>query len=124
MALGLGYMEYFQLAEDLKRQNRFLLWPAVLCQARSDYANPAGGKLQEKKYIKNFNRLDRFCHQHRLLPMNGRCLRRDMGHEEPFGLHYLVSETKTGARNFFASFEEFKHAIDVHMEKKTIRDMT
>ena len=60
MTLGLGYMEYFQLAEDLKAEPLPVMACGVLCQARSDYANPAGGKLQEK-YIKNFTDLIDFA---------------------------------------------------------------
>ena len=40
-----------------------------------------------------------------------------MGHEEPFGLHYLGVGNENWGEEFFASFEEFKHAIDEHMEK-------
>lgn len=65
MTLGLGYMEYFQLAEDLKAEPLPVMACGVLCQARSDYANPAGGKLQEK-YIKNFTDLIDFAIMHRL----------------------------------------------------------
>ena len=41
--MGLGYMEYFQLAEDLNAAPVPVMACGVLCQARSDYAHPAGG---------------------------------------------------------------------------------
>ena len=53
-------MEYFQLAEDLNAMPLPVMACGVLCQARSDYANPAGGKLQEK-YIGNFTDLIDFA---------------------------------------------------------------
>ena len=53
-------MEYFQLAEDLGASPLPVMACGVLCQARSDYANPAGGSLQEK-YIKNFTDLIDFA---------------------------------------------------------------
>ncbi len=115
MTLGLGYMEYFQLAEDLKAEPLPVMACGVLCQARSDYANPAGGKLQEK-YIKNFTDLIDFAISTDFTN-EWAALRRDMGHEEPFGLHYLGVGNENWGEEFFASFEEFKHAIDVHMEK-------
>lgn len=46
MTMGLGYMEYFQLAEDLNAAPVPVMACGVLCQARSDYAHPAGGALR------------------------------------------------------------------------------
>ena len=60
MTMGLGYMEYFQLAEDLNATPLPVMACGVLCQARSDYANPAGGSLRDK-YIKNFTDLIDFA---------------------------------------------------------------
>ncbi|MCR5692191.1 MAG: alpha-L-arabinofuranosidase [Eubacterium sp.] len=115
MTMGLGYMEYFQMAEDLNAEPLPVMACGVLCQARSDYANPAGGSLQEK-YIKNFTDLIDFAIS---TDMNNKwaALRRDMGHEEPFGLHYLGVGNENWGDEFFASFEDFKYAIDLHMEK-------
>ena len=45
MTMGLGYMEYFQLSEDLGATPLPVMACGVLCQARSDYANPAGGSF-------------------------------------------------------------------------------
>lgn len=116
MTMGLGYMEYFQLAEDLNAEPLPVMACGVLCQARSDYANPAGGKLQEK-YIANFTDLIDFAISTDFANNEWAKLRKEMGHEEPFGLHYLGVGNENWGTEFFASFEEFKHAIDVHMEK-------
>ena len=40
-----------------------------------------------------------------------------MGHEKPFDMHLLGVGNENWGEEFFASFEEFKHAIDEHMEK-------
>lgn len=116
MTLGLGYMEYFQLAEDLHAEPLPVMACGVLCQARSDYANPAGGALQEK-YIKNFTDLIDFAISTDFSNNEWAALRKEMGHETPFGLHYLGVGNENWGTEFFASFEAFKHAIDVHMEK-------
>lgn len=116
MTMGLGYMEYFQLAEDLNAEPLPVMACGVLCQARSDYANPAGGKLQEK-YIANFTDLIDFAISTDFANNKWAALRKEMGHEEPFGLHYLGVGNENWGTEFFASFEEFKHAIDLHMEK-------
>lgn len=116
MTLGLGYMEYFQLAEDLNAEPLPVMACGVLCQARSDYANPAGGKLQEK-YINNFTDLIDFAISTDFENNKWAALRKEMGHEAPFGLHYLGVGNENWGPEFFASFQEFKHAIDEHMKK-------
>lgn len=116
MTMGLGYMEYFQLAEDLNAEPLPVMACGVLCQARSDYANPAGGRLQEK-YISNFTDLIDFAISTDFEGNEWAALRKKMGHEAPFGLHYLGVGNENWGTEFFASFEDFKHAIDVHMEK-------
>ena len=116
MTMGLGYMEYFQLAEDLNAQPLPVMACGVLCQARSDYANPAGGKLQ-KKYIKNFTDLIDFAISTDFKNNKWATLRKKMGHAEPFGLHYLGVGNENWGEEFFASFEKFKTAIDKYMKK-------
>ena len=116
MTMGLGYMEYFQLAEDLGASPLPVMACGVLCQARSDYANPAGGELQ-KKYIKNFTDLIDFAISTDCENNEWAALRKKMGHEKPFDMHLLGVGNENWGEGFFASFEEFKHAIDEHMEK-------
>jgi len=116
MTMGLGYMEYFQLAEDLGALPLPVMACGVLCQARSDYANPAGGSLQEK-YIKNFTDLIDFAISTDFKSNEWAALRRDMGHSEPFKLHLLGVGNENWGEEFFASFEAFKYAIDQHMER-------
>lgn len=116
MTMGLGYMEYFQLAEDLNAEPLPVMACGVLCQARSDYANPAGGSLQEK-YISNFVDLIDFAISTDFENNKWAALRKEMGHEAPFGLHYLGVGNENWGTEFFASFEVFKHAIDEHMKK-------
>lgn len=116
MTMGLGYMEYFQLAEDLNAEPLPVMACGVLCQARSDYANPAGGALQEK-YISNFVDLIDFAISTDFEHNKWAALRKEMGHEAPFGLHYLGVGNENWGTEFFASFEPFKHAIDEHMKK-------
>ena len=114
MTLGLGYMEYFQLAEDLHAEPLPVMACGVLCQARSDYANPAGGALQDK-YIQNFIDLIDFAISIDFVNNKWAALRKEMGHEAPFGLHYLGVGNENWGTEFFASFEKFKHAIEKHM---------
>jgi alpha-L-arabinofuranosidase len=116
MTMGLGYMEYFQLAEDLDAEPLPVMACGVLCQARSDYANPAGGELREK-YIKNFTDLIDFAISTDFEKNIWACLRREMGHEAPFGLHYLGVGNENWGSEFYANFEAFYARIDEHMKK-------
>ncbi len=116
MTMGLGYMEYFQLSEDLGALPLPVMACGVLCQARSDYANPAGGALREK-YISNFTDLMDFAISTDFEGNEWARLRRDMGHEEPFELHYLGVGNENWGSEFFANFEIFREAIDRHMEE-------
>lgn len=116
MTLGLGYMEYFQLAEDLHAEPLPVMACGVLCQARSDYANPAGGSLKEK-YIKNFTDLIDFAINTNTSENEWATLRKQMGHEEPFPLHYLGVGNENWGEEFFASFEQFKYTIDTYMNE-------
>lgn len=116
MTLGLGYMEYFQLAEDLNAEPLPVMACGVLCQARSDYANPAGGALREK-YISNFIDLIDFAISKDFEHNKWARIRKEMGHPAPFGLHYLGVGNENWGTEFFANFEIFKHEIDEHMKR-------
>ncbi len=110
MTMGLGYMEYFQLSEDLGATPLPVMACGVLCQARSDYANPAGGALQEK-YIKNFTDLIDFAISTDFENNDWAALRKYMGHEAPFDLHYLGVGNENWGPEFMASFEIFYERI-------------
>lgn len=114
MTMGLGYMEYFQLAEDLNATPLPVMACGVLCQARSDYANPAGGALQQK-YIDNFTDLIHFAISTDFENNRWAALRKEMGHAAPFDLHYLGVGNENWGDEFFASFQIFKKAIDDFM---------
>lgn len=116
MTMGLGYMEYFQLAEDLNATPLPVMACGVLCQARSDYANPAGGELQEK-YINNFIDLIDFAISTDFDNNIWARLRKDMGHEAPFDLHYLGVGNENWGEEFMASFEIYYNRIMEHMAK-------
>ncbi|MEC0181960.1 alpha-L-arabinofuranosidase C-terminal domain-containing protein [Paenibacillus peoriae] len=116
MTMGLGYMEYFQLAEDLNAAPLPVMACGVLCQARSDYAHPAGGALREY-YIKNFTDLIDFAISVDFEHNEWAAMRKKMGHAAPFDLRYLGVGNENWGTEFFANFEVFKTSIDEYMEK-------
>ncbi|GAA4078675.1 alpha-L-arabinofuranosidase C-terminal domain-containing protein [Amphibacillus indicireducens] len=115
MTMGLGYMEYFQLAEDLNATPLPVMACGVLCQARSDYVHPAGGKLRDY-YVKSFTDLIDFAISTDFEHNEWAALRKEMGHEAPFDLHYLGIGNENWGDEFFANFEYFKLKIDEYME--------
>ncbi|UOE92687.1 alpha-L-arabinofuranosidase C-terminal domain-containing protein [Alkalihalobacillus sp. LMS39] len=116
MTMGLGYMEYFQLAEDLNATPLPVMACGVLCQARSDYVHPAGGELRDY-YVKSFTDLIDFAISTDVELNEWARLRKEMGHEAPFPLHYLGMGNENWGTEFFANFEYFKAKIDAYMEK-------
>lgn len=117
MTMGLGYMEYFQLAEDLNATPLPVMACGVLCQARSNYVNPAGGELRDN-FVKSFTDLIDFAINTDFEQNEWAALRKKMGHEAPFDLHYLGVGNENWGTEFFANFEYFKTAIDEYMDKQ------
>ncbi len=115
MTMGLGYMEYFQLAEDLHAIPLPVMACGVLCQARSDYVHPAGGDLRDY-FVKSFTDLIDFAISTDFQGNEWAALRKKMGHEAPFELPYLGVGNENWGTEFFANFEYFKAAIDEYME--------
>ncbi|SEA44139.1 alpha-L-arabinofuranosidase C-terminal domain-containing protein [Paenibacillus sp. 276b] len=116
MTMGLGYMEYFQLAEDLNAAPVPVMACGVLCQARSDYAHPAGGALRDY-YIRNFTDLIDFALSTDIEHNEWAAIRSSMGHPEPFDLRYLGVGNENWGTEFFANFEVFKTSIDEYMKR-------
>ncbi|WP_046173455.1 alpha-L-arabinofuranosidase C-terminal domain-containing protein [Domibacillus indicus] len=114
MTMGLGYMEYFQLAEDLNAAPLPVMACGVLCQARSNYVHPAGGDLRDQ-FVKSFTDLIDFAISTDFEGNEWAALRREMGHEAPFDLHYLGVGNENWGEEFFTNFEYFKAAIDEYM---------
>lgn len=104
MTMGLGYLEYFQMAEDLGAEPLPVMACGVLCQARSDGANAAGGALMDY-YIQNFKDLIEFANGDESTEYGA--LRTALGHPEPFNLKYLGVGNENWGNEFFANFEVF-----------------
>ncbi len=115
MTMGLGYFEYFQLAEDLNAYPVPVMACGVLCQARSDYAAPAGGILRDY-YISNFTDLIDFAISMDFENNVWAQKRKELGHEAPFDLKYLGVGNENWGDEFFANFEIFNYEIEKHMK--------
>lgn len=114
MTMGLGYLEYFQMAEDLGAEPLPVMACGVLCQARSDGANAAGGALMDY-YIQSFKDLIEFANGDESTEYGA--LRAALGHPEPFNLKYLGVGNENWGNEFFANFEVFYAEIMAFCEE-------
>lgn len=114
MTMGLGYLEYFQMAEDLGAEPLPVMACGVLCQARSDDANAAGGDLMDY-YIQSFKDLIEFANGDESTEYGA--LRAALGHPEPFNLKYLGVGNENWGNEFFANFEVFYAEIMAFCEE-------
>lgn len=114
MTMGLGYLEYFQMAEDLGAEPLPVMACGVLCQARSDGAYAAGGALMDY-YIQSFKDLIEFANGDESTEYGA--LRAALGHPEPFNLKYLGVGNENWGNEFFANFEVFYAEIMAFCEE-------
>lgn len=110
MTMGLGYMEYFQLAEDLNATPLPVMACGVLCQARSDYVHPAGGELRDT-FVKSFTDLIDFAINTDFEQNEWAALRKSMGHAAPFDLHYLGVGNENWGTEFLRTLNTLKRLL-------------
>lgn len=75
-----------------------------------------GGSLRDK-YIKNFTDLIDFAISTDFENNVWAKVRKEMGHEAPFDLHYLGVGNENWGPEFMASFEEFYERITKHVKE-------
>lgn len=113
MTYGLGFYEYFQMCEDLNMEPVPILNCGMACQARS------GGKTDEN-YLVPMDELQPYIDDALDLIefANGTDesnkwvkLRVDMGHSEPFNLHYIGIGNEQFGDIYFERYYEFAKQI-------------
>lgn len=105
-SFGLGFYEYFQLAEDLGAEPLPILGCGMACQFNTGELVP----LDElDPYVQDALDLIEFANG----PVTSTWgkLRADMGHEKPFGLKYLGIGNEQWGREYFERLEIFINAI-------------
>ncbi len=116
MTMGLGYMEYFQLAEDLHATPLPVMACGVLCQARSDYVHPAGGELRDH-FVQSFTDLIDFALSTDVDNNPWAKIRSEMGHPAPFDLRYLGIGNENWGTELYVNFAYFKTKIDDYVDR-------
>ncbi len=105
-SFGLGFFEYFQLAEDIGASPLPILNCGMACQFNSGELAPAG---QLDPYVQDALDLIEFANG----PVSGRWggLRASMGHPAPFGLKMLGVGNEQWGPHYIERYERFADAL-------------
>ena len=109
MSYGLGFFEYFQLAEDIGAVGVPVLNCGLYCQMRG-----MGGVVMESElfdeYIQDMLDLVEFCRGDASTTWGK--VRVDLGHEEPFLLKYICIGNENEGEDYFVRYQAFLDAFN------------
>ena len=115
---GLGYYEYFCLAEALGAQPLPVVHSGVLCQARTPRA-PSMQIAELNEHAQDIIDLIEFATGD--VTTEWGALRAEMGHPEPFDLHYVAIGNENWDTEYFSRFTRLAEAVKaVYPEITTI----
>ena len=115
MSYGLGFYEYFQLAEDLGATGVPVLNCGKACMIQSDGPGPAVGSDEFKGYIQDALDLVEFCRGDANTKWGA--VRISMGHTEPFALKYVGIGNEQWGDDFFNKYKAFVDAFNKAKEE-------
>ena len=109
MSYGLGFYEYFQLAEDIGAFGLPVINCGLACMGQSNGAGPAIGTKEFQQYINDALDLVEFCRGDASTTWGS--VRIAMGHEEPFELKYIAIGNEQWTDRFYQRYEAFVEAF-------------
>lgn len=109
MSYGLGFYEYFQLAEDIGAFGVPVINCGLACMGQSNGAGPAIGTKEFQQYIDDALDLVEFCRGDASTTWGS--VRIAMGHEEPFELKYIAIGNEQWTDRFYQRYEAFVEAF-------------
>ncbi len=109
MTYGLGFYEYFLLAEDLGAIGVPVVNAGVSCMARGGTSVPIGSAKMDR-YIKDALDLVEFCRGG--VDTEWGAVRASLGHPDPFELKYIGIGNEQWGDDFFAHYAAFVEAFD------------
>ena len=109
MSYGLGFYEYFLLAEDLGSLPVPVLNCGMHCMAQGHGGEPAVGSEAFRAYIQDALDLVEFCRGD--LSTKWGAVRITMGHPEPFELKYVGIGNENWGDTFFEKYRAFAEAF-------------
>lgn len=110
MSYGLGFYEYFQLAEDLGAIGVPVINCGLACMGQSNGSGPDVGTEEFQQYIQDALDLVEFCRGDASTKWGA--VRISMGHEEPFALKYIGIGNEQWGDKFFKHYEAFVDAFE------------
>lgn len=109
MSYGLGFYEYFLLAEDLGAIGVPVINAGMCCMGQSDGDGPAVGTDEFERYIQDALDLVEFCKGDSSTTWGS--VRIAMGHPEPFELKYIGIGNEQWGDDFFEHYKAFVDAF-------------
>ena len=104
MTYGLGFYEYFQLAEDIGAIGVPVISAGHYCQGRGKGALPMDS-AEFKQYVQDMHDLVEFCRGDESTTWGK--VRVDMGHEEPFKLKYICIGNENWGQDYYDRYSYF-----------------
>lgn len=108
---GLGYHEYFQLAEDLGATPIPVVHAGILCQVRSGDLQPMLPSTDEFKQLTQ-DILDLIEYANGDTATEWGAKRAENGHKEPFNLQYIAIGNENWGERYFKNFKVLKAAVE------------
>lgn len=109
MSYGLGFFEYFQLAEDIGAVGVPVLNAGLYCQARGRGGVDMDSPLF-RSYIQDMLDLVEFCRGDATTTWGK--VRADLGHEEPFELKYICIGNENWGEAYYVRYSAFLEAFN------------
>ncbi len=109
MSYGLGFFEFFQLAEDIGAIGVPVVNCGLACMGQGSGNGPEVGTEGFERYVRDALDLVEFCRGD-ASTVWGR-VRCDLGHEEPFALKYIAIGNEQFGVKFYEHYEAFVEAF-------------
>ncbi|MBQ9120242.1 MAG: carbohydrate binding domain-containing protein [Lachnospiraceae bacterium] len=109
MSYGLGFYEYFLLAEDIGAIGVPVINCGLCCMAQGNGSGPALGTAEFKRYIDDALDLVEFCRGDETTVWGA--ARVALGHPEPFELKYIGIGNEQHGSNFYSHYAAFVEAF-------------
>lgn len=110
MTYGLGFFEYFQLAEDIGAIGVPVINCGMCCMIQSNGTGPAVESDEFQQYIQDALDLVEFCKGDSSTKWGA--VRTALGHPEPFELKYIGIGNEQWGNQFFTRYRAFVDAFD------------
>ncbi len=115
MSYGLGFYEYFLLAEDIGAIGVPVINAGMCCMAQSNGSGPSVDSEEFQQYIQDALDLVEFCRGDETTTWGA--VRIAMGHEEPFELKYIGIGNEQWGDTFFEKYVAFVEAFEEAREE-------